>query len=263
MKSSCSNCGNSGHINYQCKLPITSYGLIVYRNTPDQGPQYLMIRRKDSFGYIDFMRGHYQLNNIIHLKQLIDEMSVQEKERILSEPFPKLWQQLWGEGSGIRHRGEEQSLNKKFDIVRSGIIKDADVITLRELVETSSTAWPETEWEFPKGRKNHGEKDLDCAIREFEEETGCDRKYISVVENVIPYEEMFIGSNHKAYKHKYFLACYDGAACMREDVFQKTEVSAVRWKTLDECLETIRPYSVEKKRIVAAIDRLLKEYVCI
>ena len=255
MKSSCNNCGNSGHQYYQCRLPITSYGLIVFRHTKDAGPQYLMIRRKDSFGYIDFLCGHYQLNNIFHLKTIIDEMSIAEKERILCEPFPKLWRQFWGEeGGGLRHRGEEVSLSKKFDIVRGGIITESETITLQQLVESSETNWIDTEWEFPKGRKNHGEKDLECALREFEEETGCARVNITVIENVVPYEEVFIGSNHKAYRHKYFLACYEGDHDVKENAFQKTEVSAVSWKTLDECIAVIRPYSKEKIRIIKAVD---------
>ena len=32
--------------------------------------------------------------------------------------------------------------------------------------------WTEQEWGFPKGRRNFQEKDYDCAIREFTEETG-------------------------------------------------------------------------------------------
>jgi 8-oxo-dGTP pyrophosphatase MutT (NUDIX family) len=31
------------------------------------------------------------------------------------------------------------------------------------------------EWEFPKGRKNKDESDIECALREFEEETGINR----------------------------------------------------------------------------------------
>ena len=58
----------------------------------------------------------------------------------------------------------------------------------------------------PKGRRNYKEKDLECALREFEEETGISSLRLNVVENVLPFEETFIGTNHKSYKHKYFLA---------------------------------------------------------
>ena len=31
QSTSCSNCGKIGHLFYQCKLPITSYGIILFR----------------------------------------------------------------------------------------------------------------------------------------------------------------------------------------------------------------------------------------
>ena len=58
----CNNCGKQGHLFHQCKLPITSYGIILFKSSDQdqgQGPKYLMIRRKDSFGYIDLLRGKY------------------------------------------------------------------------------------------------------------------------------------------------------------------------------------------------------------
>ena len=79
----CNNCGKHGHLFHQCKLPITSYGIILFRHS-DIGLQYLMIRRKDSFGYIDFIRGKYSPYNVEQLEKSIDEMSLSEKERILT-----------------------------------------------------------------------------------------------------------------------------------------------------------------------------------
>ena len=99
-----------------------------------------------------------------------------------------------------------------------------------------STKWSETEWEFPKGRRNFKEKDLDCALREFEEETGLPKKNIKVIENLIPFEEMFLGSNHKSYKHKYFVGYVENTEDNLNN-YQPSEVSKIEWKTLDECLK--------------------------
>ena len=85
----CNNCGKLGHMYHQCKLPITSYGIIVFRSSED-GLQFLMIRRKDSFGYNDFVRGKYSPYNIYQLQNIVNEMSVKEKERILTLPFSVL-----------------------------------------------------------------------------------------------------------------------------------------------------------------------------
>ena len=90
----CNNCGKYGHMFHQCKLPITSYGIVAFRNS-ELGLQFLMIRRKDSFGYIDFIRGKYTHYNLSQLLTIIDEMSIDEKKRILTYPFETLWNDMW------------------------------------------------------------------------------------------------------------------------------------------------------------------------
>jgi virulence-associated protein VapD len=42
--------------------------------------------------------------------------------------------------------------------------------------------------------------------------------------------------------------------------FQVTEVSKLQWKTIDECLEDIRPYNLEKKKLILNINKVLQEY---
>jgi hypothetical protein len=42
--------------------------------------------------------------------------------------------------------------------------------------------------------------------------------------------------------------------------YQKSEVSKIEWKTLDECLESIRPYNLEKKKIINNINQIIQEY---
>jgi 8-oxo-dGTP pyrophosphatase MutT (NUDIX family) len=256
----CNNCGKLGHLFHNCKLPITSYGIIVFR-AGFNGPEFLMLRRKDSFGYIDFIRGKYSPNNIEHVQSIINEMSIQEKEQILVEEFDNLWKLMWGSVSNTQYKNEEIISSKKFNLIKSGIIENDIKITLEDIVKNSKTEWKETEWEFPKGRRNYQEKDLDCALREFEEETGILRNNISIIENILPFEEIFIGTNHKSYKHKYFLA-YMKSTSSREntDNFQETEVSKLEWKTLEQCLESIRPYNLEKKKLITNINKVLQEY---
>jgi len=225
-----------------------------------------MIRRKDSFGYIDFIRGKYSPYNIEQLQHTINEMSIEEKQQIINEPFNKLWTNMWGNTSENQFRNEENISIKKFELITNGVYINNVKITLRDLVDRSDTNWTETEWEFPKGRRNPQEKDLDCGLREFEEETGYSINNIYIIENILPYEEIFIGSNHKSYKHKYFLAYMKESKNQEKDdiinlqKYQKTEVSKLAWKTYDECLKAIRPYNLEKKKIITNINQLLQQY---
>jgi 8-oxo-dGTP pyrophosphatase MutT (NUDIX family) len=218
-----------------------------------------MIRRKDSFGYIDLIRGKYSSYNVEQIQKSVDEMSICEKERLRTESFDNLWKMLWGDSNGMQYKGEEIASSKKFDVIKNGIQVNSEKITLDDIIENSKTTWDETEWEFPKGRRNFQEKDLECALREFEEETGFSSKDITVVENLLPFEEIFIGSNHKSYKHKYYLAYMNEPNDTMQN-FQKTEVSKMEWKTLNECLESIRPYNLEKKQIIININKVIQEY---
>jgi 8-oxo-dGTP pyrophosphatase MutT (NUDIX family) len=261
----CSNCGKTGHIFYQCKLPFTSYGIILFRMNAVKIPELLMIRRKDTFGYIDFVRGKYSATNRFQVQKCIDEMSIDEKNRILTLPFSTLWSQLWSRATSGSYKSEETISSKKFEVLRAAGVVNIDaagtetVITLVDMVHNSPTSWTEQEWEFPKGRRNYRENDIDCALREFEEETGLSRKTITVVENLVPYKEYFIGSNFKSYKHKFYMASMKAADCDLTK-YQRSEVSKLEWKTVTQCIECIRPYSLEKIRIVENVINLLKDY---
>ncbi len=256
----CNNCGKQGHMFHQCKLPITSYGIIAFRSISGI-IQYLMIRRKNSFGFIDFIRGKYSPHNLNQLINMFNEMSISEKTDILTKSFDCLWCDMWGllNAGNYQYKNEEFTSKKKFELLHEGIDIDDIHYTIHDIINLSKTSWSETEWEFPKGRRNQKEKDLDCALREFEEETGIPQNKITVIENLLPFEEIFIGSNHKAYKHKYFLAFYS-----ENDTdlthFQRTEVSKMEWKTMNDCLESIRPYNLEKREIIQNINKVLQEY---
>jgi len=120
----------------------------------------------------------------------------------------------------------------------------------------------EPEWEFPKGRINSNEKHLECSVREFEEETGIKKEAINVIENILPFEENFIGTNYKSYTYKYYLSYmkYDDYIKTKLDKYQKSEVSKIEWVTLEECIEKIRPYNLEKIKLITNINDVLLEY---
>ena len=73
----CNNCGKRGHSFGQCRQPITSIGVIGFHYNPtDKQVEYLLICRKDSLGYVDFVRGKYNIHNKQHLMNIIDEMTI-------------------------------------------------------------------------------------------------------------------------------------------------------------------------------------------
>ena len=261
----CNNCGRPGHIFSGCKVPITSIGVVVFRKREDQ-LEYLMIRRKDTLGYIDFMRGKYSIYNKKYIMNMLVQMTVDEKEKIKGGDFDTQWLEIWGGVNGIsaQYKSEENISRDKYNTLIMGVLVKDNFYNLTTLVDESSelSQWTEAEWGFPKGRRNYQEKDYECALREFSEETGYSTKSIQNVQNILPFEEIFTGSNYKSYKHKYYLMFMDVKDSIKTTGFEKSEVSKMEWKTVEKCIECIRPYNVEKKRLIANIHVALTKYTC-
>lgn len=256
----CSNCGKNGHLYHQCKQPITSIGIISFRKI-DNNIEYLLIRRSHSLGFADFISGKYPLYNKNYLLNIINEMTNEEKEMILTKEFDDLWKSIWGEKSSIQYRGDEKISRSKFISLKLGITINNQEYNLKSLVEESITNWNETEWGFPKGKRNFQEKDLHCAMREFEEETGYNSSELNIIQNLAPYEEIFTGSNYKSYKHKYYLA-YMNNECSNESIENRKnfEVSKIGWYNYEDACNIIRPYNLEKLSILEKVNKILTQY---
>ena len=202
----CNNCGIFGHNYKECQRPITSYGIITFAYHPKSKQYYyLMIRRKDSYGFIGLLRGKYNINDKHSIITLINEMTNKEKNNVLSLEFDDLWKILWGSYSTTKYKYEKHIASQKFYNLKSGYDGKIDY-TLESLIKESNTNWDETEWEFPKGLRNKTEYNIQTAIREFYEETGYKKQDIDIIQNLQPFTETYIGSNFKAYSHIYFLS---------------------------------------------------------
>ena len=73
----CNNCGKVGHVYSNCPGPTTSYGIIIFRFI-DKIPEILMINRKKSLCYIEFIQGKYNLYNPNYIQMLIDKFTISE-----------------------------------------------------------------------------------------------------------------------------------------------------------------------------------------
>ena len=227
----CINCNKSKHNSKMCVMPITSYGIIHIMDH-----KYLMICRRKTLGFTDFIRGKYSSHNIKHICNLIEEMTITEKKNILEQEFNTLWRDLWGISTD--QSIDELHAQDKFNTIKKGYLINDSYICLHDLIESSTTTWETPEWGFPKGRRNPYETELACALREYEEETGYDKHMLQLLENVLPYEEIFIGSNYKSYTHKYYVAFSNTVVVKHK--FQESEVSDMKWVTYEEAIELIR-----------------------
>jgi hypothetical protein len=50
---------------------------------------------------------------------------------------------------------------------------------------------------------------------------------------------------------------------IQENQPDPTEVSKMEWKTYEECMNSIRDYNIEKKRLITRINNTLTQYIVV
>jgi 8-oxo-dGTP pyrophosphatase MutT (NUDIX family) len=102
-----------------------------------------------------------------------------------------------------------------------------------------------------------GETDLECAEREFFEETNIPKDAYTILDSY--FSETFTGTNNIKYKHKYFIALLKNSSVfsLRQKLtpIQRREISKIGWKTLTESKNITRPHYTERKNMITEIER--------
>lgn len=276
MEIYCNNCGLKGHMYKDCKQPVLSCGNLIFRKDTEE-PKILMIQRKDSLCYIEFIRGKYDTYNIKYIQILIDKCTTEEKQNLLNYSYELLWQKLWLiDEKTVNEQKNNQDYLKgydKFKKLSDGYFfnKTKEFINLDYFMKKTKTNYPDTEWEFPKGRRNNHESNYDCARREFTEETNYLSSDYQLINNLLPFSEEFMGENRVRYKYIYYIGYLTN---IEKDVYidpknkdQFNELKNIKWLTKAESLNIIRDYHHTRRdvihKIFDLIDNLDKEYVLV
>jgi hypothetical protein len=175
----CRNCGLTGHIYKNCPHPIMSFGVICYKIENGE-IKFLMIQRKDSLSFMEFMRGKYDITNLEYIKQLLLNMTINERNMIISLSFDEIWNYLWFQSENKNYTKEFYESKNKFNSLN-------DNNFLKNYITSIKSIFNEQEWGFPKGRRKIKESDLDCAVREFYEETRILNNDIMVIDEILPF----------------------------------------------------------------------------
>ena len=172
-------------------------------------------------------------------------MTDYEINKILNTSYDDLWDELW-------NKKNEPYDNKN---------KNKMIYVLQQYKSLfNKKIWKEPEWGFPKGRRNYKEKDIECALREFTEETGYPNRFLKIINNLFMIEENFTGSNLKSYKHKYFICKMSYEDSLYEAKFQESEIGDMRWGDYNLSSKLIRFYNREKLDVLNRVNDLLNKY---
>ena len=268
MEKYCNNCGNKGHYYRNCRHPILSYGIFLYKeNKEKKNIDIVMVERKDTLAFIEFLRGKYKsIYNVEYIQLLFNRLSIHEKEKLISYEFNELWKMLWIHTDTINRKiqNEYNISEKLFNGLKKGYYnKDKEFINLQYFIDKSDTNYSCNEWEIPKGRRNKYENNRECAIREFHEETNIDTSFYKLYSNIIPLIEEYTGINNVKYKHVYYIGklIKPHELYINEDNKQQyTEIKNIRWVNEEEASSLIRPYNHHKQDIVKSFFHFMKEY---
>ena len=278
----CINCNSTLHEYQKCPEPKTSWGIILVKifdnnislkhdkinnikninklilnNEEDlkkysslvHSIKFLLISRKHSLAYIEFVRGRYKEENFLGIKGLFEQMMKSEIENIDKNDFDTIWNDFWGDHEyKLKLKNEYHESKIKFNKLRYGndIKVKLDFYTKRI---TPNYSIPE--WGIPKGRKKYGERDIDCAIREFMEETQLKESDFKVLHHIEPIVENMYGTDGKKYKHIYFIAESTSDICNIN--LTNSEVGNIGYFSYSEACDILRPYHTEKRKILESV----------
>jgi len=210
---------------------------------------FLLISRKHSLGYIEFIRGNYDISEPIETirsaEHLFLQMTDLEIYDIFNNTFDVLWNSLWKRNAKKEiYRKEFLLSQEKFNYVISTYS-----------INSFKPKYPVSEWGFPKGRKNTNETNLSCAIRECYEETSLDKSEMNIIHNIEPIVEIMTGTNNVEYKHIYYISTvkFIRKLYVSNDIFHFAEIETAGWFTKERINNLIRPYHTEKLKIINKI----------
>ena len=265
-KDYCNNCGNYGHTYGNCRHPILSYGVILYNYDKDGEPSIVLVERKDSLSYIEFMRGKYKnIYDTDYIKLLFSRFSKTELDEIDKHDFDILWKKLWihTETINLRIKREYRKSKSDFNKLKKGYKKGEILVNIKYLVDNVNTPYIFNEWEIPKGRRKLHENNRDCALREFYEETNVEPKLFKLYKNIIPIVEEYVGINHVRYKHVYYIGHISKKCELiinKENRDQYTEIKDIKWCNEEEALKKIRVYDDNKKKVIINFFEYLRNH---
>lgn len=252
----CVNCGKHGHTFRGCRAPVMSFGICAIKFI-DAIPYYLLIRRRDSLSYVEFLRGKYSLTNHNYIQCLMNGMTLEERNRLTTKDFDTLWYDLWNGQNTRQYRSECATAKTTFDTLRE--TGDSGGKKLSTYTEGTTTRWIEPEWGFPKGRRSLHETEMNCALREFHEETGILSDMVTIL-NEEPLVEQYLGTNGIMYKQTYFLGVCSSdliASVQTDNRIMQREVGGIGWFTYDNARDHIRDTNREKRVILQSLHTRL------
>lgn len=222
--------------------PRNSAGIALCRyNLKKKNIEILFVKKRCTYWYTTFVLGRYHTRDDKRLMFMLSRMTPEEKLIILTMDYKRIWDHNWQTHNfnpKFKNRKPITQPDSSYDTKKlkfEELIKDHGN-RLRTLISQSKNR--PLIWEIPKGRKvNDAENDVECAVREFEEETNIPKEsYIFLPMKPITFSHRDGDVN---YVNKYYIAIPTAPIKCRlnfDMLDQISEIIDVKWFTEQEAV---------------------------
>jgi ADP-ribose pyrophosphatase YjhB (NUDIX family) len=262
-----------------------SYGIALCRNNIEKNNQteIIMIKRRYTYHYWNFIMAKYnKIPDDAYLRYLFNNMAFNEKIDILGMHFGNMWYRIWLNNPEIKFNivnmySDTQKTQNKLECPLNDIqihklfyrkkekfeknFKKDDGKKLRNLINNSKTQ--EILWEIPKGKKKDGETEIDCATREFYEETGIDPSKYDINFHTTPIIET-LKDNDIYYRNIYFMATPKKNINISpyvnlNNLTQIIEISQIKWVGIND-IQFFNIGESPSRQLISLYKQVIKKY---
>lgn len=210
-----------------------SYGILLKCRD-----RYLIVQNRDSEAFIYFFFANIRKWAPYRFKQLFNAFSQEEKNRLLYMPFHDIYMDLYVHHDSTKHHQKYLNAESNYNFLHS------DPTSLSILKQSFHRP---IAWIFPKGRIEKNETEIECAIREFKEET------CLTIDPTLVSPERFV-------EYKQFKKFYNFELVTKLFIVEIPEILPIHYQRFDGLIRTL---SISNEILYAtwAYDYELKDYL--
>jgi ADP-ribose pyrophosphatase YjhB (NUDIX family) len=212
--------------------------------------KFLMVRRKFTLGFIEFMKAKWDARNIDQLIKIFNGMRKKELDFIMqnieSDGWKNIFDHFWIKDGKINFEKKKEDFGRKFIELRNISEWNIEYYCIN-IAQGNGTP----DWGFCKGRREDSETNYETAIRETKEESGND---VLLLENLQELREDIIKDDGGRLRNIYYLGLLndDAKAEYRPDLYiaHQSEIGKIGFFNYMDAISLISNEHVEKKNVL-------------
>lgn len=217
-----------------------SVGIALCRYNRKRGKiEIVVVKKRCTYWFATFILGLYNPRDNIRVMYILSRMTPEEKLIILTLDFENMWNHMW-QTHNHNPKFHKRKKISDYDYYKACKMKFEKLISdsgakLRQMVAESRNK--SLIWEIPKGRKQFiHENNIECAVREFEEETGIKKSAYILLPDIKPLKLSYRDGN------THYISTYYIAKLVRPQVLklnfnmldQISEIIDIKWISVDD-----------------------------